>query len=52
MTRLMTEAISKMMDEDGEYERAKKRFMDRIYSAPDAARQGKVSWTRDELHER
>jgi hypothetical protein len=42
MTSLMTEAIRKMVDEDGEYERAGKRFMNRIRSAPGQGLEGKV----------
>ncbi len=52
MTSLMTEAIKKMMDEEGEYERAKERFMDGIRNAPDLGLDHKIPWTRDELHER
>ena len=52
MTSLMTEAVKKMVDEDGEYERARKSFMDGIRNAPDRGLRGKIPWTRDELHER
>jgi hypothetical protein len=52
MTSLMAEAVQKMVDEDGAYERAKKTFMDGIRNAPDRGLKGKVSWTRDELYER
>jgi DNA-binding transcriptional MocR family regulator len=52
MTSLMAEAVQKMVDEDGEYERARKSFMEAIRNAPDRGLKGKVPWTRDELHER
>jgi hypothetical protein len=31
---------------------AKRRFLDRIRNAPDRGTYGKVSWARDELHDR
>jgi hypothetical protein len=52
MTSLMAQAVQKMVDEDGEYERARKSFMNGIRNAPDRGLKGKVSWTRDELYER
>jgi hypothetical protein len=52
MNSLMTLAMERMMDDDGEYERAKKRFIDGMRNAPDIGLHGKISWTRDELHER
>ena len=52
MTSLMSEAIGKMMDEDGEYEKAKNRFLKRIRTAPDLGLRDTLPWTRDELHER
>jgi hypothetical protein len=52
MTSLMAEAIQKMVDEDGAYERARKSFMDGIRNAPARGLTGKIPWTRDELYER
>lgn len=52
MTSVMTEAIRKLMEEDRQTSRAKRRFLERIRNAPDRGTAGRVSWTRDELHER
>jgi hypothetical protein len=52
MTSLMTEAVQKMVDEDGEYERARKQFMHNIRNAKDIGLKGKIPWTREELYER
>ena len=52
MTSLMAQAIQKMVDEDGEYEKARKKFMDGIRNAPARGLTGKIPWTRDELYER
>ena len=52
MTSVMTEAIRKLMEEDRQSSRAKRRFLERIRNAPDRGTAGRVSWTRDELHER
>jgi hypothetical protein len=52
MSRLMAAAVRKMIDEDGEAAKAKRRFFDRIKRAPDRGTQGVVRWTREELYER
>jgi hypothetical protein len=52
MTSLMAQAVQKMVDEDGEYERAKKQFLKNMRNARDIGLTGKIPWTRDELHER
>jgi len=52
MTQLRTEAIRRMIDEDGEMERAKRCLMDRIRNAPDRGTHGVITWTRDEIHDR
>ncbi len=52
MTSLMAEAIQKMVDEDGAYERAKKHARKNMRNARDIGLTGKIPWTRDELHER
>jgi hypothetical protein len=33
-------------------QKAKRRFLARMGNAPDRRTQGKIPWTRDELHER
>jgi len=52
MTSLMAEAIRTLVDRDQETARANRRFLARIQDAPDLGTQGKITWTRDEMHER
>ncbi len=52
MTSLMAEAIRKLMDQDQERDAAKRRFLERIRNAPNLGTKGRITWTRDELHER
>jgi hypothetical protein len=52
MTSLVAEAVQKMVDEDREYESARERFMNGIRNATDIGLDGKIPWTRDQLHER
>jgi predicted transcriptional regulator len=52
MTSLMTEAIRTLIEQDQQNAQAKRRFLERIRNAPARGTHGKVSWTRDELHER
>ncbi len=52
MTSLMAEAVQKMVEEDGAYERAKKQALKNMRNARDIGLTGKIPWTRDELHER
>jgi hypothetical protein len=52
MTSVMSEAIRKLMDQDEQRDKAKRRFLERIRNAPDRGTGGRVSWTRDELYER
>jgi predicted transcriptional regulator len=52
MSSVMTEAIKKMVDEDGSREAATRRILERIRNAPDRGTHGKITWTRDEVWER
>ena len=52
MTALMTEALRKMLDQEGYAERARRRLVERMRNMPDRGLAAKVSWTRDEIHER
>ncbi len=52
MTSLMSQAIQKMIAEDHQTAKAKRRFLERIRNAPDRGTRGVIGWTRDELHER
>ena len=49
----MTEAIEKLVKQrDQEYEERMNRAIDRMRNAPDLGTGGKITWTRDEIHER
>jgi metal-responsive CopG/Arc/MetJ family transcriptional regulator len=52
MSSVMTEAIKRMVDEDGSREAATRRILERIRNAPDRGTHGKIAWTRDEVWER
>ena len=52
MTKVMAEAISKMMERDAESAKADRRFLKRIRNAPNRGTGGAISWTREELYER
>ena len=52
MSSLITVAISEMIEQESQTQKAKRRFLERIRNAPDRGTQGKFQWTRDELHER
>lgn len=52
MTRVMTDAIRQLMEQDTGREKSQRRFLDRIENAPDRGTKGTIRWTRDELYER
>lgn len=52
MTSVMAQAIQKLMEQDEQCAISKRRFLERIRNAPDRGTGGRVTWTRDELHER
>ena len=52
MTGLMAEAITRMMDEEGEAEAAKRRILARLRNPTGRLPGGKISWSREELYER
>ncbi|MGB6943573.1 MAG: hypothetical protein WBE37_14335 [Bryobacteraceae bacterium] len=52
MSSLITVAISDMIEQESQTQRARRRFLERIRNAPDRGTQGQIQWTRDELHER
>jgi metal-responsive CopG/Arc/MetJ family transcriptional regulator len=52
MSSLITVAISEMIEQESQTQRARRRFLERIRSAPDRGTKGKIQWTRDDLHER
>jgi metal-responsive CopG/Arc/MetJ family transcriptional regulator len=52
MSSVMTDAIQNLLAQDDQRTNAKRRFLERIKNAPDRGTGGKITWTRDELHER
>ena len=52
MTSLVADAIRKMVDQDSEYEKNKRLFIEGMKNAPRLGTHGKIPWTRDEIHER
>jgi hypothetical protein len=52
MTKLMVEAIIRMMDQEEERVKANQRLIARMENAKDLGTGGVIRWTRGELHER
>ena len=52
MTTVVKEAIERTLVEDSVRVTATSRLIRRLQDAPDRGIGGKVSWTRDELHDR
>lgn len=52
MSAIMTEAIRNLTERDDRVEAANRRLIARIRNAPDLGTHGKITWTRDEIHER
>jgi hypothetical protein len=52
MSSLMVQAMNKMIAQEPEREAAGRRFIERMRNAPDLGTGGKITWTRDEIHER
>jgi hypothetical protein len=49
---LLTSALERIVDEKDEYGRARRRFLARMRKGYDLGTNGRIAWTRDELHER
>lgn len=52
VSALMTEALERVADEDRRYSAARKRSLAALGSARSLGTHGRVTWSRDELHER
>jgi hypothetical protein len=52
VSRLLTETLERIVGEGDEYERARRRFLERLKKGFDLETKGRVGWTRDELHDR
>lgn len=49
---LTAEALSRLVQEDARYLAARERAVERLRNASTLTLDGKITWTRDELHER
>jgi hypothetical protein len=52
MTSLMADAIRALMEGESDREALKEEFFERIRNSPSRGTGGKITWTREELHER
>lgn len=52
MTKLAAEAISRLMDQELQRQKAKDGIIEGMRNAPDLETGGVIRWTRDEMHER
>jgi hypothetical protein len=52
MTSLAADAIEKLMEPNADEEVVKRRMLERLKNPPNLGTGGKISWTRDEIHER
>ena len=52
VSALMSEALSRLADEDRRYIAARRRALAALRSARSLGTDGRRTWTRDELHER
>ena len=52
VSALMTEALSRLADEERRYSASRKRALTALRSARSLGTQGRPTWSRDELHER
>ena len=52
MSSLAAEAIRKLVDENDTSKRAMQKYLERIRNAPDRGTGGKITWTREEIHQR
>jgi predicted DNA-binding ribbon-helix-helix protein len=51
-SQLMSEALMRLVETDVGYVNARRRAMERLRNASSLTLDGKITWTRDELHER
>jgi hypothetical protein len=52
MTSVAAEAIRALIERDEQTAAANRRLIERMRNAPDRGTGGKISWSRDEMHER
>lgn len=52
MSGLMENAIHKLLETDDDYDMRAKRLIERMKNAPGRGIGGKITWTREEIHDR
>ncbi len=52
ISRLLVEALEELVRQDDAYEEARVRALESLNQPRDLGTGGKITWTRDELHER
>jgi hypothetical protein len=52
MTALAADAIRQMMQDERQDAASKRRFLERVRNAPNRGTDGRIRWSREELHER
>jgi metal-responsive CopG/Arc/MetJ family transcriptional regulator len=52
MSSLMADAIAKLVEQDADYERAKRSFLARIAKAPVRGTGPLITWKREDLYDR
>jgi hypothetical protein len=52
MSGLMENAIYKLLETDDAYDMRAKRLIERMKNAPGRGIGGKITWTREEIHDR
>ncbi len=52
MSSLAESAISKMILDEDDYDERGRRLIERMKNSPSRGTGGKITWTREELHER
>lgn len=52
MTAVINDAIREKVEQDDDYEAAKRRILERLENPFDLGTNGRIPWTREELHRR
>ena len=52
ISRMLTERLDEILNREDEYERARRRILADLDRGWDLGTNGRITWSRDELHER
>ena len=52
ISRMLTDALDEILDRESGYEAARQRSLAQLERGWELGTNGRISWTRDELHER